>query len=220
LSTPDSKLTWSDFQILLGPHLPAGSYEEVAYFLPLAFDHIRARQEDALDLCTTLTWFCSTYSKQLASDGVVESARQSMADLLRRWTATFDITHFDEAACRAKGWGIKYSDYVQRSETVYQTLCDFTEYVEHSDLAEYFMEDLSAFGRDPIKAAWLLDLVRSREEPYHPPLTAATQKCAADTDLLQRAFDCVAATGSLWNASPTYWYDTARILTLRGNSER
>jgi hypothetical protein len=48
LSKSDTDMRWADFACLLGPHLPAGTYEEVAYFLPLAFDYIGANEKDAL----------------------------------------------------------------------------------------------------------------------------------------------------------------------------
>ena len=37
LATPDDKLAFSEFRELFGPSMPAGDYEEVMYFLPLAF---------------------------------------------------------------------------------------------------------------------------------------------------------------------------------------
>jgi hypothetical protein len=63
VAKPDERLGWGDFKDLLGPHLPAGTYDEVVYFLPLAFDHVRAKNWDALDLCSSLAWFCSEYGR-------------------------------------------------------------------------------------------------------------------------------------------------------------
>lgn len=37
LSRPEEQLDWGDCQCLLGPHLPAETYEELLHFLPRAF---------------------------------------------------------------------------------------------------------------------------------------------------------------------------------------
>jgi hypothetical protein len=95
LSRGDSELRWRDFKTLLGPHLPAGTYEEVAYFLPLAFDCISNDKTVALDLCSSVVWFCSKYEEQLTADKVVDAARGQLRGLLRQWTSQFNVTHFD-----------------------------------------------------------------------------------------------------------------------------
>lgn len=95
----DGLLRWGDFNTLLGPHLPAGTYEEVAYFLPLAFDYIRSVDTVALDLCSSLVWFCSEYKEQLAADRAIDTARQQILGLLRNWTSRFNVAHFDRSMC-------------------------------------------------------------------------------------------------------------------------
>ena len=80
LQTPDSEMTWWHYQQILGPFLPAGNYEEAAYFLPRAFDHILSHDDNSLDLVTSLAWFISEYRPRLEEDGAIEAAR----DLMRR----------------------------------------------------------------------------------------------------------------------------------------
>jgi hypothetical protein len=101
----DSELRWGDFKTLLGPHLPAGAYEEVAYFLPLAFDCISNDKTIALDLCSSVVWFCSKYEEQLTADRVVDAARGQLHGLLRQWTSEFNVTHFDRLMCVEKMLG-------------------------------------------------------------------------------------------------------------------
>ncbi len=78
LKTPDEKMTRCHYQDILGPFLPAGTYEEAAYFLSRAFDHIRSHDDDGLDLVTSLVWFISEYQKRLEADGVLAACRDLM----------------------------------------------------------------------------------------------------------------------------------------------
>jgi hypothetical protein len=214
LATADSDLKWYDFRTLLGPHVPAGTYEEVVYFLPLAFRYIREHPDDALDLCTSIIWFCSEYAQRLHADGFLESARAAISDLLRHWASTFEVVYFDEAACRAKGWGIKHCDYVKGSESLYQSLEDLVEYRTNADLSETFLANLASFENDSTRAAWLLDAVRSRDDAYGPPDIGVFSCCANDRELLQRALDTALRDPQIRRVSPTYWEDTCRTLKL------
>jgi hypothetical protein len=214
LALSDDELTWSDFRTLLGPHLPAGTYQEVAYFLPLAFRYIREHPDEALDLCSSLVWFCSEYSKQLQADGFLESVREAIAGLLHHWTKSFELMHFDELACRAKGWRTKHFDHVKNSEVVYQSLEDLVEYVANADLAETFISGLASFQGDPTRAAWLVEAVRSLDDPYHPPDIPLVTGFANDLQLLRRAVDVAVSDTEIRTASPTYWEDTCILLGL------
>ena len=104
LATPDRDLKWHDFQCLLGPFLPAGTYEESAYFLPLAFDDILTHDDDALDLVTSLVWFASEYASQLQRDNSLDAVRTKLKYCIDQWTGDFTILHFDHDAYREKGW--------------------------------------------------------------------------------------------------------------------
>jgi hypothetical protein len=209
LSKPDDALRWGDFTILLGPHLPAGTYDEVAYFLPLAFNCIRANKGDALDLCSSLVWYCSEYANDLASDGVLDSARGELRDLLRDWTARFTIIHFDKSACVAKGWRLEYLDLVDMSETVCEMMCDLVGYARHADIVEQFVRDLIDFGTNPSAAAWLLELIRSREGvAYRPPLLPLLEETSVDHRILLTAYELSQTHGEIRDSSPTYWRDT------------
>lgn len=81
ISKPDAEFTSWDFRCLLGP-LPAGTYEEAAYFYPLAFDYILAHDKDSFDLVTSLVWFASEYRGHLRGDGVLDSVRDRLVECL------------------------------------------------------------------------------------------------------------------------------------------
>jgi hypothetical protein len=59
LAVCDQELTWADFQSLPGPYLPAGTYDEVIYDLPLALKHLRDHTKDAGDMMDAVVGFCS-----------------------------------------------------------------------------------------------------------------------------------------------------------------
>ena len=216
LRKKDGELRWGDFKTLLGPFLPAGTYEEVAYFLPLAFDLIRSDEHVALDLCSSLAWFCSKYNEQLEADKVRGAARNELLDLLRYWTSRFKLTHFDRSECVAKGWvKLQYLDLVERSETVCQMLTDLYEYATHADIADRFVLELMNFDADPIKAAWLLELLRARQEGvYRPPSIPGLKLASADHGLLSAAYEIARKSGEIRDSSPTYWGDTMSHLGM------
>jgi len=204
----DSELRWGDFKTLLGPHLPAGTYEEIAYFLPLAFDYIRSDDAVALDLCSSLVWFCSEYKDQLAADRAIDTARHQLLGLLRKWTSQFNVVHFDRSMCLEKGWVKKdYFDLVERSETLCQTLCNLVEYEAHADLTERFILELIDFGPDAVKASWLLELMRAREDVYRPPQNQRLELASADHALLLAAYKLTQTVAEIRDCSPTYWRD-------------
>lgn len=215
LRKSDADLAWADFKTLLGPHLPAGTYEEVAYFLPLAFEFIRTHKADALDLCSTLVGFCAQNHAELESDGARDAARSRLLGLLREWTSRFQITHFDKFMCERKGWKLQYFDHVEMSETVCETLSDLVQFSQDADLAETLVSEVIAFGDDTTKAAWLLELVRARDDVYHPPVIARLEQAANELPLLRDAYRVVQGNDQIRENSRTYWRDTVSKLGIK-----
>ena len=158
LAVPDDKLEWHHLQNLLGPFLPAGTYQESVYFLPLAFEFL-LRENDALDLTTSVTWFVSEYGDDLARDGLLDECRSSIEACLLHWTRDFTVEHFDRDACAAKGWRRSYFDYVRRSEAVCKTLCDLDRFARHADLADRFITQLAS-STQPVSSGWFLEFPR------------------------------------------------------------
>lgn len=214
LATPDDRLQWNDFRDLLGPFLPAGTYDEVVYFLPLAFNFMAEHDEDVLDLVTSVVWFASEYSDRLREDGLISVTRRNLSACLDHWTASFDVVHFDREGCRSKGWNIEYSDYVRHSEVVCETTCDLVRFIAHQDLAELFAWSLAHHGGDAVKAAWFIEYTRARTDVYQPPEHPPIQELLQDRDLLLAAADVVRKEMVNVERSPTYWNDTFSTLGL------
>jgi len=209
LSKSDRDLRWHDFQCVLGPFLPAGTYEESAYFLPLAFDYLLAHDDEALDLVTSLVWFASEYAPQLERDGALDAVREALRSCFGRWSGQFIIHHFDQDACHAKGWGL-YRDDVQHSETVMETANDLIRFRVHRDIAIAFFADLAAAESDPIKSAWFLESVRARlsNVVYRPPKHPDIRKLLDDDELAAKHAAVVRHTYPGFDPAATYWRDT------------
>ena len=208
LVKPDSELAWYDFKSILGPYFPAGTYEESVYFLPLALEYIISHDPGELELVTPIVWFISEYADRLAADGLLPGARGRVSECFERWTSRFDVIHFDHDACRANGWSLTYLDYVKNVEVVCQGMCDLVRFVRHADLAEDFFRSLADHGSDPVKAAWFLEMSRSRTDVYQPPEHPAIRELLGDENLIRSAASVVQSSLVASERSPTYWRDT------------
>lgn len=211
LEKKDCELTWSDFSDLFGPHLPAGSYEEVVYFLPLAFLEIQNNSDDALDLITPVFVFCSKNYVQLTIDGNIEFVNHHIIQCLKQWTNSFEIKHFDKSACLKKGWEIEYFDYVVNSELVCTCISDLVEYGSFSSLVTLFVKSLT---NDKVGALWFLELSRARCDVYHPPNQGEIANMLSNSTLLNVAYEIVL--GEIMDdiKSPTYWTNTLNEIGL------
>ena len=93
LNKSNSELRWSDYSSLFGPHLPAGTYEEVIYFLPNAFSHLKNHEYDALDLVTPIFGFCSKNIERLKGDGLDKAIKEKIVECLNYWVRAVSYTH-------------------------------------------------------------------------------------------------------------------------------
>ena len=214
LATPDRDLKWHDFQCLLGPFLPAGTYEESAYFLPLAFDYILTHDDDAFDLVTSLVWFASEYASQLQRDNSLDAVRTKLKYCIDQWTGDFTILHFDHDACREKGWRHNYFDYIRHSETVMEATNDLIRFKVHDDLAITFFGDIAAVDSDPVKSAWFLESARAHvsRDVRHPPRHPQIHQLLDDEALAIKHSTVVRDSLPSYDPAATYWRDTFTLL--------
>jgi hypothetical protein len=214
LSVSDDRMTWQHFSALLGPHLPAGTYAEIAYFFPRAVDYLLANHNDALDLITPIVGFASNNSKEFEQDGLHSAARDALLICLASLTAEFAVVHFDKAACAAKGWRLPYFDHVVNQEAVCQGTTDLVRFGVHIDLAVHFVDSLAHHGSSATKAAWFLEYARSANDVYKPPDHLPIRSLLSNQALLQAAARVVRADIQPQERSPTYWRDTFAVLSL------
>ncbi len=216
LETPDEQMTWWHYRQILGPFLPAGSYEEAAYFLPRAFDYLRSHDDDALDLVTSLAWFISEHQPKLEVDGALEACRHLMESCLDQWTAEFTIVHFDHAACQEKGWRLRYFDYVKHSEVVAEGTCDLIRFTANADLAIGLYQRMAREGSNPVEAAWFLEFARQHftNDVRKPPKHGEITKIIEDKRIAERSAQLVASGLDGFADFPSYWRDTFNSLAI------
>src|SRR5689334_8336779 len=93
LALPDEKLNGVHYLQILGPHLPAGTYEESVYFLPGAFRYLIKDDDYATTLIDPILGFISKNREQLTKDNILNSARECIREALDFWTRQFVIVH-------------------------------------------------------------------------------------------------------------------------------
>ena len=216
LGTPDEKMTWWHYQQVLGPFLPAGSYEEAVYFLPRAFNYIRDHDDNALDLVSSLAWFISEYRPKLEADGVIEECRELMERCLDQWTAEFAVIHFDRAGCQEKGWGLRYFDYVKHSETVAEGTCDLVRFTANADLATRIYQRVARKDASPLEAAWFLEFARQHftDAVRKPPKHAEITRILEDKQIAERSAQLIVSELNEFADFPSYWRDTFNALSI------
>ena len=92
LSKEDAELDWADFDRLFFGKMPAGTYEEVRYYIPLACAYIE-NQCDACDFLEHFSiWIEDNYAR-LKEDGLVDPVVSAFHNLFRKATSSFDLEY-------------------------------------------------------------------------------------------------------------------------------
>ncbi len=92
LSKTDADLDWADFDRLFFGKMPAGTYEEVRYYIPLACAYIE-KQRDACNFFEHFSiWIEDNYAR-LKEDGLIASIVSAFHDLFRKATSSFDLEY-------------------------------------------------------------------------------------------------------------------------------
>jgi hypothetical protein len=223
LATNDSDFEGIDYRNLFGPHLPAGTYEEVMYFLPLAFAYFAQPENEsgAYEMLDAVVGFASDYAEYLKTDGLLEAVGNCFQECLQSWITTFTIIHYDKNGCYKKGWGLQYLDIVTRLELLSETIYEMRRYKTFAEVAGEFVSQLSQNESDPIKAAWFLayaadEYLRDEQTPKMFKFKFdAIQLSILDHDRLKKAAQLVRSDPALYEMSPTYWRDTFEYLALQ-----
>ena len=185
LQQPDDQLSFNDFRTIFHWRTPAGTYEEVAYFLPLALEHMRCAPDDAREFIDGIICFASEHAVQLTKDQLFSQIEKAMRSCFEAWTNQFLVEHFDEKACQDKGWNINHYDYVNNSEIVRELI-----------------ESLTTSQDKATRSAWLLEYARE------------AGVFMFEHGLLQRHYKSIEVTLVANEPSPTYWKTIRKELDL------
>lgn len=88
LSKADALLDWRDFDCLFQGKLPAGTYEEVRYYIPLACSYIE-NQSDACDFFEHFSVWIEDNFERLKEDGLIAPVVSAFHNLFRKATSLF-----------------------------------------------------------------------------------------------------------------------------------
>jgi len=92
LSKKDAELDWADFDCLFSGKMPAGTYEEVRYYIPLACAYIE-NQGDACNFFEHFSiWLEDNYAR-LKEDGLIAPVVSAFHALFRKDTSSFSLEY-------------------------------------------------------------------------------------------------------------------------------
>ena len=92
LSKEDAELDWTDFDRLFFGKMPAGTYEEVRYYIPFACAYIENRRDACNFFEHFSIWIEDNYAR-LKEDGFVDPVVSSFHALFRKATSSFDLEY-------------------------------------------------------------------------------------------------------------------------------
>ena len=90
LSKQDTELDWRDFDCLFQGKLPAGTYEEVRYYIPLACSYIE-NQADACDFLEHFSVWIEDNCERLKEDDLIAPVVSAFHNLFRKETSSFSL---------------------------------------------------------------------------------------------------------------------------------
>lgn len=90
LSKKDSELDWRDFDRLFQGKLPAGTYEELCYYLPLACAYIE-NHADACDFFEHFSVWIGDHYERLKADSLIAPVVSAFHALFRKATSSFSL---------------------------------------------------------------------------------------------------------------------------------
>ena len=92
LSKEDAELDWADFDRLFFGKMPAGTYEEVRYYIPLVCAYIET-QRDACNFFEHFSiWVEENYAR-LKEDGLIDPIVSAFHAIFRKATSSFSLEY-------------------------------------------------------------------------------------------------------------------------------
>ena len=168
LKVPDSQLKFYHYGKIYHFGTPAGEYSEVVYFLASALDYLEENPEDALECLSNIMFFISDNKEKLGKDGMLDKCESRIIQIFLRWTAQFEVVHFNKKACEKKQWVLDYADIVKNSQVVYELIEDLCNH-NLVDWAEKLINLLMDDEQNEICSAWLIEFAREDRDKrkYH-----------------------------------------------------
>ena len=166
----DSDLTEGDLMCIFQGALPAGDYQEVMYFLPIALRHIAENKED--DTANELLRWMSCYREELQADNCYDDLLNFFETLLAELTSE---CIFDE-------------NYVQNS-SLGETLVEILNQ-NHNGMGDVLLKKYLGEVENYVQAGWLLHFL----EYYYMGVFKKSEylsSVAQDKVLRQKIYDLI-----------------------------
>lgn len=212
LATEDADLTWNDYQLLLGPFLPAGTYDEVVYYLPRAFAYMLAHDEEALDLVLPTFGYIKENEASLRADGLFECAMECIRHSLESWTSEFKVIYHNQAGIQPV-WSPGCMACIHRYGAVVEGVELLVKWRgEYTDLVVSFIASKADHRDDPVKAAWMLELARWFSEQPKQRGDKAVRQLLTNKDALKSCAEVFRADATARTVAPEYWSELRRTL--------
>jgi hypothetical protein len=189
-------MVWHDFQNLFGPALPAGTYDELRYYVSHFVQFLWDHPKDRLDLVNPWGGFAGEHWDEIIEDKADDYVHAVHRSLLAEMTREFKLSP---------------ENYVYGTEEINTFLCQLWDYQSQRGIAWEFLQQIADFGDDLVKCGWFLELSKSRFQAYgHPPRDPEVADLLQNPERYGKALDLLMKHG----IEGAYWDETLQILGI------
>lgn len=96
LNKKDSNLTWQDFDCLFQGGLPAGTYEEVRYYIPLAMSYINKKDDNSGYFLEHFAHWVDLNCNNLKKDDLLVCVHSSLLKCFETLVCEFELVENDD----------------------------------------------------------------------------------------------------------------------------
>ena len=147
--TKDSELGVYELQCIFQRYLPAGHYDECAYFAPIAIDRIQSGCEEAASLLYNFIFWCQDNVIHLEEDDVLTDILGCLCDCFKVWTKEFALVKKEDGGISAK--------YSGEIEVLISAMNESKKLIDADWLINEHLLPLHTYDQ----AAWLFMLLRN-----------------------------------------------------------
>ncbi len=177
INTPDTEVAWNELSCIFQAYLPAGAYEECAYFVPHALNFIEGDTDTAGDLATHFIWWIAENKSNLVNDGVYNSLLLFFQKLLAKKISLFELKENKD--------GYLYPENCAWIEFI---ISSFNEYPVFNSLGDEWLIELLGKVTTFAQAAWTLHFIRDyyQHDQYARMNSRIIEKWSKDRDKLNK----------------------------------
>jgi hypothetical protein len=205
LQKPDTLLNEDDYTDLFWLFSPAGSYEELVYFLPFAIAFMGGAPAHSLQVVSSTVAFIENNIDRLRADMLESACVCSIRDVFQRWTQVFAIDHYEGDQLKKLGYVAPYADHVRNSDEVVKVVTSLATSNALNQVAHGCLDTLNAEPLAPARSAWYLEIAhRLTKVPWRVEEVSIAHRLA-DRQVARRHLTIVAGDLAIIQKHKTYW---------------